>query len=155
MSLKCRGSAAGARRRGGALCDAPPLRQEGEAAARDGEAEAREGEAEALEGEAEAREGKAEAREGDTAARLSALDVILPAATAAPRASGIHSSLWTTRTPPRLMMSTERAGPPPWASSPWGKEKRAGCIQPMGKRKAGWLHPAHGEKKSGLVASSP
>jgi hypothetical protein len=28
-------------------------------------------------------------------------------------------------------------------------------IQPMGKRKAGWLHPAHGEKKSGLVASSP
>jgi hypothetical protein len=25
----------------------------------------------------------------------------------------------------------------------------------MGKRKAGWLHPAHGEKKSGLVASSP
>jgi hypothetical protein len=46
------------------------------------------------------------------------------------------------------------------ASSPWGKrkagwlhpahgekEKRAGCIQPMGKRKAGWLHPAHGEKE--------
>jgi len=33
------------------------------------------------------------------------------------------------------------------ASSPWGKEKRAGCIQPMGKGKAGWLHPAHGEKK--------
>jgi len=111
VSLKCRGSAAGARRRGGALCDAPPLRQEDEAAARDGEAEAREG-------EAEAREGKAEAREGDTAARLSALDVILPAATAAPRASGIHSSLWTTRTPPRLLMSTGRAGPPPWASSP-------------------------------------
>ena len=85
--------------------------REGEAEARDGEAEAREGEAEAREGEAEAREGEAEAREGDTAKRLSALDVILPAATAAPRASGIHSSLWTPRPPPGLMMSTGRAGP--------------------------------------------
>jgi hypothetical protein len=36
-----------------------------------------------------------------------------------------------------------------------GKEKQAGFIQPMGKRKAGWFHPAHGEKKSGLVSSSP
>jgi hypothetical protein len=25
----------------------------------------------------------------------------------------------------------------------------------MGKRKAGWFHPAHGEKKSWLVSSSP
>jgi hypothetical protein len=25
----------------------------------------------------------------------------------------------------------------------------------MEKRKTGWLHPAHGEKKNGLVASSP
>jgi len=33
------------------------------------------------------------------------------------------------------------------ASSPWRKEKRAGCIQPMEKRKTGWLHPAHGEKE--------
>jgi hypothetical protein len=28
-----------------------------------------------------------------------------------------------------------------------GKTKAAGFIQPMGKRKAGWFHPAHGEKK--------
>jgi hypothetical protein len=33
--------------------------------------------------------------------------------------------------------------------------KRAGFIQPMGKGKAGWFHPAHGERKSGLVSSSP
>ena len=67
------------------------LARKGEAEAREGEAEAMDGEAEAREGEEEAREGKAEAREGDTAVRLSALDVILPAATAAPRASGIHT----------------------------------------------------------------
>ena len=41
------------------------------------------------------------------------------------------------------------------SSSPWRKEKWAGCIQPMEKRKTGWLHPAHGEKKNGLVTSSP
>ena len=62
---------------GGTLCDALLLPQEGEAAARDGEAEAREGEA--------------EARDGEAAVLPSALDVLLPAATAAPRASGIHT----------------------------------------------------------------
>ena len=62
---------------GGTLCDALLLPQEGEAEAR--------------EGEAEAREGEAAAREGDAAVRPSALDVLLPAATAAPRASGIHT----------------------------------------------------------------
>ena len=76
---------------GGTLCDALLLPQEGEAAAREGEAEAREGEAEARDGEAEAREGEATAREGYAAVRPSALDVLLPAATAAPRASGIHT----------------------------------------------------------------
>ena len=63
--------------------------------ARDGETAAREGEAAAREGEAAAREGEAgggAAREGE-AVRLSALEVlrVLPAATAAPRASGIQS----------------------------------------------------------------
>ena len=127
MSLKCRGSAAGARRRGGTLCDAPPLRQEGEAAARDGEAEAREGEA--------------EAREGDTAARLSALDVILPAATAAPRASGIQSSLSTPRSPPRLMMSTGRAGQGigrSWARLLEGNVLHRGGPERRGKARVGW-----------------
>jgi hypothetical protein len=35
--------------------------------------------------------------------------------------------------------------------------KLAGCtgIQTKGKRKIGWLHPAQGEKKNGLDASSP
>ncbi len=36
------------------------------------------------------------------------------------------------------------------------QKKWTGFIQPMEKRKTGgWLHPAHGEKKNGLVASSP
>ena len=79
---------------------------EGEAAARKGETAAREGDVAAREGEAAAREGDAAAREGDAVARegeaggsaaregeavrLSALEVVLPAATAAPRASGIQ-----------------------------------------------------------------
>ena len=70
-------------------------------------------EAAAREGKAAAREGKAAALEGDAAVRLSALDVLPPAATAAQHASGIHSSLSTPRPPPqaRLMMSTGWAGP--------------------------------------------
>ena len=78
--------------------------------ARDGETAAREGEAAAREGHAAAREGEAgggAAREGE-AVRLSALEVLLPAATAAPRASGIQS-LSAPRPPPRLMMRTGRA----------------------------------------------
>ena len=43
------------------------------------------------EGEAEARDGEAAALECDAAVRPSALYVLLPAATAAPRASGIHT----------------------------------------------------------------
>jgi hypothetical protein len=35
------------------------------------------------------------------------------------------------------------------------QKKWTGFIQPMEKRKTGWLHPAHGEKKNGLVTSSP
>jgi hypothetical protein len=35
-------------------------------------------------------------------------------------------------------------------------KRKAGWLHPAHEeRKAGWLHPAHGEKKSGLVASSP
>ena len=87
--------------------DGETAAREGETAAREGEAAAREGEAAAREGDAAAREGHAAAREGDAAnregeagggaaregeaVRLSALEVLLPAATAAPRASGIQS----------------------------------------------------------------
>ena len=80
---------------------------EGEAAAREGDAAAREGDAAAGEGNAAAREGDAAAREGEAgggaaregeAVRLSALEVVLPAATAALRASGIQS-LSTPRPP--------------------------------------------------------
>ena len=67
--------------------------RDGETATREGEAAAREGEAAAREGDAAAREGEAgggATREGE-AVRLSALEVLLPAATATPRASGIQS----------------------------------------------------------------
>ena len=33
------------------------------------------------------------------------------------------------------------------------QKKWTGFIQPLEKRKMSWLHPAHGEKKNGLVAS--
>ena len=98
-------AAAGARRRRRAPAScAKPRRfaRDGEAAAREGEAAAREGDAAAREGDAAAREGEAAVREGDAAARegeagggaaregeavrLSALEVLLPAAAAAPRA---------------------------------------------------------------------
>jgi hypothetical protein len=59
--------------------------REGKAVAREGEAAARGGKAETLEGEA----GGYAARECE-AVRLSVLEVLLPAATAAPRASAIH-----------------------------------------------------------------
>ena len=88
--------AAGARRRRRAPAScAKPRRfaRDGEAAAREGEAAAREGDAAAREGDAAAREGEAAVREGDAApgkAKLyacpRALEVLLPAATAAPRA---------------------------------------------------------------------
>ena len=102
---KCRSScgggplaAAGAHRgrQAPASCAKPHcFAREGEAAAREGHAAAWEGHAAAREGHAAAREGEAgggAAREGE-AVRLSALEVlrVLPAATAAPRASGIQS----------------------------------------------------------------
>ncbi len=65
---------------------------------------AREGEAAAREGEAAAREGEAAAWKGE-AVRLSALEVLLPVATAAPHASGIHSSLQAFDTPPPTLVS--------------------------------------------------
>ena len=87
--------------------DGETAAREGEAAAREGEAAAQEGDAAARECHVAAREGDAAAREGDAAARegeagggaaregeavrLSALEVLLPAATATPRASGIQS----------------------------------------------------------------
>ena len=103
-------AAAGARRRRRAPAScAKPRRfaRDGEAAAREGDAAAREGDAAAREGEAAVREGDAAAREGEAgggaaregeAVRLSALEVLLPAAAAAPRASGIQS-LSTPRPP--------------------------------------------------------
>ncbi len=33
------------------------------------------------------------------------------------------------------------------------KENWTGCIQPIGKRKTNWVHPAHRETKTGQVAS--
>ena len=83
-----RGPAGGGGRRRAPASWAKPHRfaWEGKETAREGEVEAREGEASAL--EVEARGGAAQ--EGK-ALRVSALEVVLPAATAAPRASGIQS----------------------------------------------------------------
>ena len=99
--------------------DGETAAREGEAAAREGEAAAREGHAAAREGEAATREGHAAAREGEAgggaaregeAVRLSALEVLLPAATAAPRASGIQS-----RSAPRPpLVSGCTPGGPSW-----------------------------------------